>query len=68
MKEQTYFRLYLRGLHVGIGVRAERIEVDGPSVFLWNGTGMVASFWLADISEVRDLGNRRVALLERRAA
>jgi hypothetical protein len=49
------FRLYLKGLHVGITIRAERIEFDGVSVYFWNGmSDLVASFWTADITEVRE--------------
>jgi hypothetical protein len=54
MNDLKRYRLYLKGLHVGISIRAERIEFDAPSLFFWNGYQMVACFWLDDITRVDD--------------
>jgi hypothetical protein len=62
--ETTRFRVHLKGLHVGITVRAERVEFDAPTLFFWNGYQMVACFWLDDITRVDDAqGNRIEAAL-----
>lgn len=50
-----YFRVYLKGLHVGVGIRAEFVEVSGCTLFFWNGPArMAASFWLEDVERVDD--------------
>jgi hypothetical protein len=54
MNDLKRYRLYLKGLHVGITVRAERVEFDAPTLYFWNDCVLVASFWLADVTELRD--------------
>lgn len=51
----TYYRVYMKGLHVGIGIRAERMEVDDTNVFFYIDHRMTASFWAADIDRVTDI-------------
>lgn len=52
----NYYRVYMNGLYVGIGVRAERMEIDETNVFFWNDAGrLVASFWLADVERIQEL-------------
>lgn len=50
----NYYRIYLKGLYVGIGVHAERMEIEGRTVFFANARGLVASFWLPDIARIED--------------
>ena len=54
----NYYRIYLKGLHVGIGVRAERMDIDETSLFFWGPGGMVASFWMTDVESIRDIAGR----------
>lgn len=58
----NYYRIYLKGLYVGIGVHADRLELDRDSLWLWGSRGMVASFWLPDIDRVEDACGRVLPL------
>ena len=59
----NYYRVYLKGLTVGVSVRAERMEVNATHLWFWTDCHLTASLWREDVVEVLDINRVKLPLV-----